>query len=618
MGRLLDIFFGFRVRRKSSRQRGLTLMEVALGLGVLAIGAASMAEHMADNARTIRTAAAASKLNEVHQAADRMVAERFDDIVSAIGGPGGMIVIPVGRASAGAAIPTGPAGLPSLQGGGYLSPSYVDRNSYNQRHAVLVKDTSVDPDNPRLSVLVTTWDGMPITDEHLARMSGFIGAHGGVMLQNPPGGTPANTVMGSFGGWQAAVADWSANWSGNNVSPSVGRAASHFVMSRDERGIRVNEFLHRYDVPGQPELNQMHTDLSLEGNDINNINHFSSKSGFVDGDLDVTNNLTVGNDLSVANNIEGQDLVARRHVIAQSGDVNSGRHVIAQNDVVSQTGNVRAQNNISTVNGDVISGRDILANRHLEVDGQAWIAGHTTIGLADGSNVSLQPELLRIRGGHININNRMTLGRSSHVGTAPDIWFSEAGSINADGAINISTTNPDSVVRFSSGSSTDLSNVNFLIRGNGRAEAYHGMLIEDDLEVERDATVGNRLTVGGISAPASAATGDIVAKDIWLDDVQRWASEGVYYANIVSSNQNVPKPKCRSGATPHIFLSPVFFSDNGNGRPLLGVRALAQNYANHWQTQLVVFTPDASGTGVEEVTVNASYGRMMALVKCMV
>ena len=97
--------------------------------------------------------------------------------------------------------------------------------------------------------------------------------------------------------------------------------------------------------------------------------------------------------------------------------------------------------------------------------------------------------------------------------------------------------------------------------------------------------------------------------------IRRLGNDGVW-ARIVQPEELVQKPVCRKGS-PQIFISPVYFSDNGQGRPLLGVRTYATHSGSNWKIHMVVYTPNASGTGADTVDVSASFGRMMALTQCV-
>src|SRR3546814_18235177 len=77
-------------------------------------------------------------MSEVTDAARAYVTTHYDELL-ALAGTGSPVVVPVGRASYGTAIPAGPSGLPSVQGGGFLPAASIDRNPNGTRPTLLAK-----------------------------------------------------------------------------------------------------------------------------------------------------------------------------------------------------------------------------------------------------------------------------------------------------------------------------------------------------------------------------------------------------------------------------------------------------------------------------------------------
>ena len=259
------------------RQLGLTLIETAMVLGVVAISMAGLSKMLADNARSTRVKATSERMIEVVGAAERYVNANYTQLLN-LAGAGTPVVIPVGKACATCAIPAGPGGLPSVQGGGFLSSTFIDSNPSGQRHAILVRE----PTAGNLEVLITAWGGNPFADDDLGSVSGLIGSGGGGVYSNNPN-APTTQVVGSYGGWNTNVATWNANWSGNAVGPSVGRAA--VALSFGGAGGNMDDYLNRFNT-GDPEANRMRTALDMNGFDVNNVNVLNSN--FVSAALDVS------------------------------------------------------------------------------------------------------------------------------------------------------------------------------------------------------------------------------------------------------------------------------------------------------------------------------------------
>ena len=73
----------------------------------------------------------------------------------------------------------------------------------------------------------------------------------------------------------------------------------------------------------------------------------------------------------------------------------------------------------------------------------------------------------------------------------------------------------------------------------------------------------------------------------------------------------MPKPTCKAGQEPRIFVMPAHFSDNGTGSPLASAQAWAEHQDdNNWIVRLRVRTE--SGW----VSPDSNYGVVIAFSKC--
>ena len=88
------MFFSSRKKLK----RGLTLIETAMVLGVVAISMAGLTKMLADNARTVRVKSSAEKLVEISGAA-RAYVSKYSTALEGCAGPTNPIVVPIARTS---------------------------------------------------------------------------------------------------------------------------------------------------------------------------------------------------------------------------------------------------------------------------------------------------------------------------------------------------------------------------------------------------------------------------------------------------------------------------------------------------------------------------------------
>lgn len=234
-------------------ERGFSLLEIAVALVVVGLATAELIQLSQSAREQTKAEIVASRAHEVETAAKAYIRAHYPQLLS-LADAGPPVVVPIGKDSASGSIPSGPGPLPSIQGDGLLSQSYIDRNAYNQQHALLVRE--IDPGY--LSAVLTTWGGNPIPDAVLADVPQHLGAAGGRMLTNE---LPSETgkVMGNGGGWELVASDWAATWSGNDVTPSEGHVMLNMGFSE---GTVLSDYLYRNDI-GIPEANTMNTTLIM-------------------------------------------------------------------------------------------------------------------------------------------------------------------------------------------------------------------------------------------------------------------------------------------------------------------------------------------------------------------
>jgi hypothetical protein len=103
--------------------------------------------------------------------------------------------------------------------------------------------------------------------------------------------------------------------------------------------------------------------------------------------------------------------------------------------------------------------------------------------------------------------------------------------------------------------------------------------------------------------------------DVYSSTKQRWLGQAIQDAVQGPDGLVIAKPTCPNGV-PQIFTSPVAFSDNGVGLPVIGVQTYAIDNGANWTAHLIVTTQNSAGTGTTQVTPSAAYGQILALAKC--
>ena len=140
--------------------------------------------------------------------------------------------------------------METLQGEGWLSPAFVNRNIYGQLYGILVRRLH----DHQLEALVISYDGEAIPAKSGPEIAAAIGAAGGFVAQG-------NTVQGALAGWHLSL----DNYQRPAHVPTAGHLA---VLLFFNRGSLVLPYLHRYAVEGYPEANRMETAIDMNGQNI--------------------------------------------------------------------------------------------------------------------------------------------------------------------------------------------------------------------------------------------------------------------------------------------------------------------------------------------------------------
>jgi type II secretory pathway pseudopilin PulG len=264
--------------RNSKGERGFGMLEVGLALVVVAFAAAGLSKMLTSNVAAVKAKSNAERLSMVTLAADQYLTQNEQQLKSVLAAGGAAIAIPVGKTCATCAIPTGPSGLPSVQGDGLLSTAYVDLNNNQQSHALIVKELS----SGDLDAIVTTYGGSAIDDENLGYITGLIGAAAGGVYTNAAI-APTTQISGAHGGWGDATSNWNASIGGTSVRPTSGhiQVSLSLAQASGMGAIDPDDVLFRTSN-GNATRNTMATDLAMGINDITDVRDIYARAFYDD------------------------------------------------------------------------------------------------------------------------------------------------------------------------------------------------------------------------------------------------------------------------------------------------------------------------------------------------
>jgi len=151
--------------------------------------------------------------------------------------------------------------IPMLESTGFLPSGFQSTNPYGQTWEVQV----LQPNPGQLQALVLSIGGQTILPADAPRIGAEAGSRGGTV-------TASGTAQGSYAGWQVSLA--------NYTDPGVGHLAGLLYFNN---GSLENDYLYRVQVPGQPQLNTMSTDLNMGNNNLNNAATVNANGNITSG-----------------------------------------------------------------------------------------------------------------------------------------------------------------------------------------------------------------------------------------------------------------------------------------------------------------------------------------------
>jgi hypothetical protein len=346
-----------RTRAAVARRKGNTLIEVAIVLAIASAFLVYLTSLSADQTQMINAKNTADKMTEVTEGAKSYMTANYAALLP-LAPLNGAIVIPAGRPTRTDAVPSGPSGLQSIQGAGFLPSSFVDTNRFRQRHALLVKKINA----RTLEAMVTTYcedaNCSEIPDRMLGQITNIVGPQGGYVPETYVGTGDAGYVVGQAGGWRTLANTWGSG----TTRPQAGTIQATMMF---EDGSLLKDYLYRNDI-GVPEANRMNTNIDLNSKAVNNIGKLSGlddvKTGartvvigadddknslratidvFADRDVKAANDITAGNNITAQQTVQGNNVVALNNVTA-------GNDLVAGNTL-----QVNNPNGLSNIAGDL-------------------------------------------------------------------------------------------------------------------------------------------------------------------------------------------------------------------------------------------------------------------------
>ncbi len=246
-------------------QKGLTLLEAIVSLGILSAVVAGTATLLSQYSSATQNNVAAQHMKTIADATQAYIRDNYSAVM----------------ATATATTPT-LIRVSTLQGSGHLAAGVSETNNFGQRVCALV----LEPSAGQLNALVVSEGGTTIDDISVAGIAGALGAGGGAVYSSD-----TTTIRGAMGGWSTAIGNFaSANNLGQLCNGSAGTipiAAGHpMVALWFNGGDATAGTLYRSSVPGRPELNTMNTPIFMSASTVQTVGGACTSTGAIGRDAD--------------------------------------------------------------------------------------------------------------------------------------------------------------------------------------------------------------------------------------------------------------------------------------------------------------------------------------------
>ncbi|QTP13359.1 shufflon system plasmid conjugative transfer pilus tip adhesin PilV [Serratia symbiotica] len=342
------------MRNLKKLHEGFTLLEIIMGLAILAIASTSVMMYQQSQAEDDLNSVTAQYQSILTKASQKYISDNYDAVLA------------VATATTPAVIT-----VPMLKTTKYLPASFGNVGPRGQTYQLY----AIEPSSNKLESILVSSGGPTISDKNLVQIANKAGATAGYVLSSAPG-----TVKGVYGSWSTALSNYKI---GNNA----GHLASALFFTD---GQVDNDYLYRSAVSGHPEVNRMNTAIDLNGNDLNNVNTTNTttlKSTTTNTSAETYTGgwfRTTGDGGVYFSKYGGGWYMNNTSTISAYGNKNVQTAGGLYGGYVNSTGNIDASGNI-TGNGTVTGG-SVYSRNNVQAAGNVLANGYLYSGLVAVAN----------------------------------------------------------------------------------------------------------------------------------------------------------------------------------------------------------------------------------------
>lgn len=294
-------------------QRGMSLLETMLAVGVSAVFFTFVINLGSTIAREQAIQAAANYVNQIDRGVTQMLAdpERFSAIYNVVAAAGGQAQATVANLRNSTGIIG--AAVPAIPPSPVIGATFPDPGPLNQTYRVLfrIADNLANPnDTPALETYIASQT--MLDDEMALRIAAAMGGKGGTLrnTNNPA----AATMTSAFGSWNAQTGWLSAtNWYATvtGAAPPTQQNGGYVVAYRYADLDRIaKDYLYRIEVAGRPALNRMESNLDMNNYNLVGVDNITTTGVLTGRDAYVGGTASVGGLTRVTGNMQADGSAA--------------------------------------------------------------------------------------------------------------------------------------------------------------------------------------------------------------------------------------------------------------------------------------------------------------------
>ncbi len=369
-----------RAVKMTRAERGMSLFETLLAVGVTAVFFAFVINIGNIIAREQAIQAAANYVNQIDQAMNNGLKDpnNFAALYGVLQAAGGQGQATINDLRAGTGI------LNVLPPSPLLGATFPDPGPLNQTYRILLRiaDNMANPnDIPVIETFIASQT--LVSDDYALRISGALGGKGGALRDTPNLGV--GMIRGAFANWSAPILNLNmTGWFGAVAAaapPTVNNGGYVVAYHYYDQQRIAKDYLYRINVAGNPNLNRMQGDLDMNNYNVLGVDNIATSGTLTSQQMRVQGNMIVSGDTAITGNMQSDGNSTITGNIEAPGNL-----ALSVNGGTLQTDTATANNALfsSTLDAKSMTTNQLSANRVAMSNGNWNTSGVSSLNAGTG------------------------------------------------------------------------------------------------------------------------------------------------------------------------------------------------------------------------------------------